>query len=142
MRKFARVDGDVVMEIFPTADYPTDLIPADGDIRPLFHPDIVWIEITSESPSPEAGWSYSGGRFSKPEPHIPSADKILSDNRMTRDAMLDAATRLINPLLDAIDAGTATEAEKSNLAVLKAFRIDANRVDLTQLNPSWPVFPE
>jgi hypothetical protein len=141
MRKFARVDAGVVMEMFPPDDHPKDLLPEDGNIRSLFHPDIVWVKATSHQPLPMEGWLYADGTFSEPKPYPPSPDEVLAENKAIRDAMLDAATRLINPLVDALDAGSATDKERDNLLVLKRFRIDTNRVDLTQINPAWPEFP-
>lgn len=142
MRTFARVDGGVVMELFPTPDYPKELIPDDGDIRALFHPEITWVETTDEEVKPAPGWKYSAGKFSEPEPYRKSPEETLSENKSVRDAMLDAATRLVNPLSDAVDAGVATDEERQSLSSLRSFRIEVNRVDLTQENPNWPAFPE
>ncbi|QUN38588.1 hypothetical protein KEH56_10100 [Burkholderia cenocepacia] len=47
MKTYARIDSGVVQEILQT----------DGDIKKMFHPALVWVDITTETPSPQPGWS-------------------------------------------------------------------------------------
>ncbi|WLG49098.1 tail fiber assembly protein [Pseudomonas sp. FP1742] len=142
MRTFARIDAGVVMEFFPTPGYPQEQIPEGGDIRSLFHPDVHWVEITGADPAPAVGWSYSDGSFSEPAPYVPSAAEIHATNSAIRDNMLDAATRAIAPLQDAVDLGEVTDSEQASLISWKQFRVAANRVDLTHQTPEWPLPPE
>ena len=55
MKRYARVRDDIVVELFAT----------DLDIRTLFSPDLVWIEITDATPVSE-GWRFGEGRFEAP----------------------------------------------------------------------------
>lgn len=56
MKRYARIQDGVVFEFFET----------DGDITQMFHPSLVWIEITDLDPQPECGWIYQDGAFSPP----------------------------------------------------------------------------
>lgn len=53
---YARIDGGLIAEIFQTA----------GDITTMFHPSLVWVDVTSITPAPAPGWaaSQSGGQWS------------------------------------------------------------------------------
>lgn len=61
MRTYARIDGGMVAEIFATA----------GDIVEMFHPSLVWVDVTGAQPAPGPGWSYDGAAF-----HPPAAASI------------------------------------------------------------------
>lgn len=58
MKTYARIDGGVVMELFST----------DLDITELFHPELVWIDVTDVSPAPQERWLYDGSTFAEPPP--------------------------------------------------------------------------
>lgn len=45
LMKYARIDNSEVMELFQT----------DGDIKEMFHPELEWIDVTKESPTPKQG---------------------------------------------------------------------------------------
>ncbi|WGS53593.1 hypothetical protein LFL96_21280 [Paraburkholderia sp. D15] len=47
MKTYARIDAAAVVEFFET----------DGDIADMFHPDLVWVDVTAASPVPSLGWS-------------------------------------------------------------------------------------
>jgi hypothetical protein len=47
MRTYARVVKNVVVEIFST----------DGNMVEMFHPDLIWVEITNQVPVPQEDWS-------------------------------------------------------------------------------------
>ncbi|WP_082928700.1 hypothetical protein [Cupriavidus gilardii] len=56
MKTYARVYEGIVMELFST----------DGDIGEMFHPDLVWIDVTGTQPQPKEGWTYSEERGFEP----------------------------------------------------------------------------
>ncbi|HBO5585616.1 TPA: hypothetical protein L4556_002036 [Pseudomonas aeruginosa] len=56
MAMYARIWNGVVAEVFET----------DQDISTLFHPDIVWVDISDEHPMPGVLWVFSQGVFSPP----------------------------------------------------------------------------
>lgn len=46
-KNYARVDGGLVVELFSTS----------GDITEMFHPSLIWVDVTVLEPSPQIGWS-------------------------------------------------------------------------------------
>lgn len=56
MRTYANIIDDVVYEKMDT----------DADITTLFHPDLVWLDVTPITPQPEVGWRYDGTEFAPP----------------------------------------------------------------------------
>ena len=56
MRKYARIEGGVIAEFFLT----------DQPIASLFHPSLLWIEVSTITPQPQIGWNYANGSFSPP----------------------------------------------------------------------------
>lgn len=54
MTNYARIENNRVVELFST----------DGDISKMFHPDIAWVEVGSQSIT--IGWSFADGVFSQP----------------------------------------------------------------------------
>lgn len=55
MRTYARIQSDVVAELFITSQ----------DMGKLFHQNLLWIDVTA-SPEVKVGWTYNGGRFEPP----------------------------------------------------------------------------
>ena len=47
MKTYARVDNGIVWELFST----------DGNMAEMFHPAIVWADVTGLSPCPQQGWA-------------------------------------------------------------------------------------
>lgn len=47
MKIYARIQDGVVAEIFST----------DGDITKMFYPSLVWVDVTSTTPTPDQRWS-------------------------------------------------------------------------------------
>ncbi|GAA5784864.1 DUF4376 domain-containing protein [Chitiniphilus shinanonensis] len=44
-----------------------ELFETDGDIVTLFHPALVWLDVTTHAPAPQPGWRYEDGALSPPE---------------------------------------------------------------------------
>ncbi|MFP0198087.1 hypothetical protein ACKJSM_23315 [Pseudomonas sp. PHC1] len=61
MKTYARVAENTVVELFSTA----------GNIVEMFHPDLLWVDITDVTPAPQLYWSANFGTlgwvFSSPE---------------------------------------------------------------------------
>ena len=55
MKTFARVQNDLVAELFRTT----------GDLTGMFHPSLSWIDI-SERPEITEGWRFDGQSFAPP----------------------------------------------------------------------------
>jgi hypothetical protein len=57
MKMYARIQDGLVAELLRT----------DGDITTMFHPAIVWIDVSSE-PGVSDGWRFDGKTFTPPPP--------------------------------------------------------------------------
>ncbi|WP_246874749.1 tail fiber assembly protein [Pantoea ananatis] len=62
-------------------------------------------------------------------------------NSLRRDSLLALATLRIAPLQDAVDLESATSPEVSLLKEWKQYRIELNRMDMTEVNVKWPDEP-
>ena len=60
MRTYARIQSDVVAELFTTSH----------DMSGLFHQHLLWIDVTA-SPEVQVGWIYDGSRF-EPSTQVPA----------------------------------------------------------------------
>ncbi|KWN11136.1 hypothetical protein WM21_01670 [Burkholderia ubonensis] len=56
MRTYARIQDGVVFEFFIT----------DGNIREMFHPSLVWVDVTEMEPQLEVGSTFDGKVFIAP----------------------------------------------------------------------------
>ncbi|WP_459177416.1 hypothetical protein [Ewingella americana] len=55
MKKYARINNGMVAELFET----------DTDIKKLFHPSLIWVDITDLPHKPSEGWQFKEGLFSE-----------------------------------------------------------------------------
>ncbi|WP_200286521.1 tail fiber assembly protein [Pantoea ananatis] len=62
-------------------------------------------------------------------------------NSSNRDSLLYLASLRIAPLQDAVDLESATSSEISLLKEWKQYRIELNRMDMTEVNVKWPNQP-
>jgi len=51
MKTYARIVNDTVVELFST----------DGNMVEMFHPDLLWVDITEITPAPQIDWSANFG---------------------------------------------------------------------------------
>jgi len=65
MQTYARIHEYLVVEKFTTG----------RDITSLFHPALIWVNISSIDPQPEVGWSFKDGIFRLP----PEPDDVGTD---------------------------------------------------------------
>lgn len=108
---------------------------------PEFAPGFEVIEITSLNPQPEEGWNWDGAVFTEP---VKAPEALASIALQERDRLLEISARRIAPLQYAADAGMATAAEQSMLALWKQFSINVNRVPQQSGYPGsieWPTMP-
>lgn len=79
MQTYARLENGVVMEIIAT----------DQDIKTMFSPGLVWVEITNITPLPAEGWTYDGTAFAPPPG--PSLDQVKAAKIVELTSAADAA---------------------------------------------------
>ncbi|EKS3671600.1 tail fiber assembly protein [Salmonella enterica] len=92
--------------------------------------------VTSVSPGGEYQ-KWDGKAWVKDEEAEKAAQ--LRQAEETKNNLLQMATEKIAPLQDAVDLGEATDDEKARLLAWKKYRVQVNRVDIS--NPDWPQKP-
>ncbi|VVP78055.1 hypothetical protein [Pseudomonas fluorescens] len=78
MKTYARIFNSTVVELFST----------DGNMAEMFHPDLLWIDITEITPAPQIDWTAHFGTlgwvFASPEEHAPDGTlKTLAKKWLT-----------------------------------------------------------
>ncbi|TKK36413.1 tail fiber assembly protein [Pantoea agglomerans] len=130
MKTYARIENQLVAEIVSLNVKP----------EKLYHPSLVWVDITALSEQPDVNYHYSDGVFSAPATEVENAILIAS-SRLA--AEMDVANRTIAPLQDAVDISIATDAEIARLAEWKRYRVALSRIDTSKApDIEWPVMPE
>lgn len=90
MKTYARIDSGAIAEFFET----------DGDITEMFHPDLVWVDVTNASPLPSWGWSAVGvsGKWTFTAPVAPSVTPAMAAQEALAAGISIASTS--TPALD------------------------------------------
>ena len=78
MKTYARITQNTVVELFST----------DGNMAEMFHPDLLWIDITEITPAPQIDWTANFGTlgwfFASPEEPTPDSPlKTLAKKWLT-----------------------------------------------------------
>lgn len=78
MKTYARITQNTVVELFST----------DGNMAEMFHPDLLWIDITEIAPAPQINWTANFGTlgwvFASPEELTPDSTlKTLAKKWLT-----------------------------------------------------------
>ena len=130
MKTYARIENQRVAEI----------VSLDMQPKKLYHPSLVWVDITSLPEQPDINYNYSDGVFTSPVTDAENA-VLIASSRLA--AEMDEANRVIAPLQDAVDIGIATDAEITRLAEWKRYRVELSRIDTSKApDIKWPVRPE
>lgn len=132
MKTYARIENQRVAEIVALNVKP----------EKLYHPSLVWVDITALPEQPDANYQYSDGVFSAPVTETETENAVLiSSSRLA--AEMDEANRIIAPLQDAVDISIATDEEITRLAEWKRYRVELSRIDTSKApDITWPVRPE
>lgn len=129
MKTYARIEDQRVAEIVSLNVKP----------EKLYHPSLVWVDITTLPEQPDINYRYSDGVFTAPVTDAENAELIAS-SRLA--AEMDEANSIIAPLQDAVDISIATDAEKARLAEWKRYRVEISRIDTSKApGIEWPVRP-
>ncbi|KAF6663698.1 tail fiber assembly protein [Pantoea sp. EKM101V] len=126
MKTYARIENQRVAEIVALNVKP----------EKLYHPSLVWVDITALPEQPDINYRYSDGVFTAPETDAENA-ALIASSRLA--AEMDEANRTIAPLQDAVDISIATDAEITRLAEWKRYRVALSRIDTSKApNIEWP----
>jgi len=129
MKTYARIENQCVAEIVSLNVKP----------EKLYHPSLVWVDITALPEQPDVNYRYSDGVFSAPATEAENA-VLIASSRLA--AEMDVANRTIAPLQDAVDISIATDAEIARLAEWKRYRVALSRIDTSKApDIEWPVMP-
>ncbi|MEN4768959.1 tail fiber assembly protein [Duffyella gerundensis] len=130
MKTYARIEDQRVAEIVSLNVKP----------EKLYHPSLVWVEITGLPEQPDVNYCYSDGVFTAPVTDAENA-VLIASSRLA--AEMDEANRNIAPLQDAVDISIATDAEIARLAEWKRYRVALSRIDSSETpDIEWPVSPK
>jgi hypothetical protein len=130
MKTYARIENQRVAEIVALNVKP----------EKLYHPSLIWVDITALPEQPDVNYQYSDGVFTAPVTEAENAVLIASSQLA---AEMDEANRTIAPLQDAVDISIATDAEIARLAEWKRYRVELSRIDTSKApDITWPVRPE
>lgn len=129
MKTYARIEEQRVAEIVSLSVKP----------EKLYHPSLIWVDITALAEQPDVNYLYSDGVFTAPV--IEAEDVVfLASSRLA--AEMDDANRTIAPLQDAVDISMATDEETARLAEWKKYRVMLSRIDVTAApDIDWPEKP-
>jgi len=130
MKTYARIEDQRVAEIVSL------------NVKPerLYHPSLVWVDITTLPEQPDVNFQYSDGVFTAPVTDAENA-ALIASSRLA--AEMDEASRVIAPLQDAVDISIATDNEIKRLSMWKRYRVELSRIDLSKVfDFEWPVRPE
>lgn len=129
MKTYARIENQRVAEIVALNVKP----------EKLYHPSLVWVDITALPEQPDVNYNYSDGVFTAPVTKAENA-VLIASSRLA--AEMDEANRTIAPLQDAVDIGIATDAEIARLAEWKRYRVELSRIDTNEApDIEWSVKP-
>ena len=130
MKLYTRIDAAQVAELFST----------DQDITTLFHPSIIWVDVTSINPPPQVGYAAvkANGTWSFSPPSGPSASSLWSDYQGSALAALNTTDATI--LRCAENAVAVPAAWASYRKALRAI-VGAATGDPTKPLPTRPCFP-
>ena len=129
MKTYARIENQRVAEIVALNVKP----------EKLYHPSLVWVDITSLPEQPNVNYNYSNGVFTAQFTNAENA-VLIASSRLT--AEMDEANRIIAPLQDAVDISIASDTEITRLAEWKRYRVALSRIDTSEAPAIvWPVKP-
>ncbi|WP_192072565.1 tail fiber assembly protein [Pantoea agglomerans] len=130
MKTYARIEDQRIAEIVSLNVKP----------EKLYHPSLVWVDITTLPEQPEVNYRYSDGVFIAPVTDAENA-VLIAISRLA--AEMDEANRTIAPLQDAVDISIATDTEIACLAEWKRYRVALSRIDTNEApGIEWPVRPK
>jgi len=130
MKTYARIENQRVAEIVALNVKP----------EKLYHPSLVWVEITALSEQPDVNYQYIDGMFCAPFTEAKNA-VLIASSRLA--AEMDEANKTMAPLQDAVDISIATDMEIARLAAWKRYRVELSRIDTGKApDIEWPFRPE
>jgi hypothetical protein len=126
MKTYARIQDNTVVELFST----------DGDISSMFHPALIWVDVTAEAVAPKEGWSYKDGEFSAAP--APSNDLLWKQFQMTAQIAINESDLTI---LRCYERSVPVPAEWSSYRTALRVILGSKSGDPSISLPSKPAYP-
>lgn len=86
-------------------------------------------------------WTFDGSTFSPYIAPAPSPEQILAGNTAQRAALMSVATNATYGMSDAYQLGLLDDADTATFKAWGAYKLALSKVDLTQVEPTWPSVP-
>lgn len=125
-----------------------EIFETDGDITSMFHPDLVWLNISEMNPEPEEGWTATqeDGQWLLAEPVVvpPTLEQLKDSAISQRDFLLAEADEATAGMADAFIAGLLDEADAAKFKAYAAYKLALNKIDTQAGYPitiKWPARP-
>lgn len=138
MKTYANIADGVVQYLLPT----------DGDITEMFHPDMIWVDVTDAIPPIASGWIAAEidgvWSFSVPVPPVLTDAELKAAALSRRDALLSQANEATAGMADAYLADLLSDAEKAMFKAYAIYKLALNKIDKQPGFPAaidWPVAP-
>ena len=138
MRTYARVGEGMVHELFST----------DGNMAEMFHPEMVWVDITDLDSAPYVGWNADQKKgiwiFSEPAPPVLTDAELKAAALALRDSLLSVADEATAGMGDAYIAELLDVADVAKFKAYAAYKLKLNKIDQQPTYPQnidWPVAP-
>ncbi|BBL29181.1 tail fiber assembly protein [Pantoea ananatis] len=129
MKTYVRLEEERVAEIISLSIEPKE----------LYHPSLIWMDISTMDQQPNVNDIWRDGVFSAP---ITKAEESIFIASSRLNTEMDLASRTIAPLQDAVDIGIATNTEITHLDEWKRYRVALSRIDLSKTpDIEWPIQP-
>lgn len=137
MRIYARICEGEVQELFST----------DGDMTTMFHPEMIWVDVTDAVPT--VGWSAveTDGvwSFAAPVPPVQTEVELRGSALAQRDALLAQANEATAGMADAFLADLLSDADRAMFKTYAAYKLALNKIDKQLGYPrtiDWPTLPQ
>ncbi|MGY3172445.1 type II secretory pathway component PulL [Pseudomonas sp. TE12234] len=138
MKTYANIAAGVVQYLLPT----------DGDITEMFHPDMIWVDVTDAIPPIEAGWTAvkieSVWSFAAPVAPVLTDAELRAAALAQRDALLAQANEATAGMADAYLADLLSDAERAMFKAYAIYKLALNKIDKQPGYPAtieWPTSP-
>lgn len=132
--KYARIESGIVAELVNVTE--------GVDISELYHPDLIFVDVSRVDPLPDDGWTYADGVFAEPV-YVPTPEDNLIAAQVGYDRATAVITELNEQIEDADYAGTTEEDVKAELVAWtdyrKKLRAYIKSADGSQPVPSAPI---
>ncbi|WP_347904448.1 tail fiber assembly protein [Pseudomonas purpurea] len=136
MNKYTRIESGAVAE----------LLEVEGDITEMFHPDLVWVDVTGQevfekwvAVSDKGKWTFS--------PDVPApmtTFELKAAASLKRDELMLTANEKTLGMSDAYIAGLLNEADTSMFKAFAAYKLALSKIDIQPGYPltiEWPLSP-